>query len=638
MSKINTQELTIPASTLSGWQNIVNLLAEIISVPSALIMRVRTDTIEVCSSNNNVPTPYSIGDSESLGQGLYCETVIQSQQELLIPNALSDPEWDKNPDIKLGMIAYCGLPINWPSGEPFGTICILDTKENPFCDTYRNLLDSFKESIESQLKTIYQHERLNQLNFELQNRVETRTKDLATLNFSLSQEIDKRRAAEQKIQYQQRHDIGTGFLNRTAIESELDGWYRKAIEQNQKLAVIHIGFSNGRRLQSKYGYTEWDNILTHYRNRLSAPFHSLELITARPTSTDLVLIVKADQIRGQLEALCHTLVEIGHSEFKVEDDMVHLHAYIGVSTSEDANNGSDLLKYAAEAMISCKDSGHKFSFYSQAFSDTQSHLNQLESYLLQAVRSDDLLLYFQPKVSPTTHRWTGAEALLRWRHPVLGDMSNERLIHIAEQNGLIFELGNFVLRSAIEKASQWARYVNDFKIAINVSAVQLKNTNFAQQVKDLLQTYNLPAHYLELEVTESGLIGDEVVASNTLKALHDLGVTLSLDDFGTGYASFQYLKKYPFDSIKIDKSFLHQLENSEQDKAIIRSIINVAKKLDLEVIMEGVETKRQEDFIISEGCEYGQGYFYGKPMPCDEFEVSLIGQNNVELPWPSYHH
>ncbi|MCW8334927.1 GAF domain-containing protein, partial [Vibrio sp. DBSS07] len=118
MSKINTQELTIPASTLSGWQNIVNLLAEIISVPSALIMRVRTDTIEVCSSNNNVPTPYSIGDSESLGQGLYCETVIQSQQELLIPNALSDPEWDKNPDIKLGMIAYCGLPINWPSGEP----------------------------------------------------------------------------------------------------------------------------------------------------------------------------------------------------------------------------------------------------------------------------------------------------------------------------------------------------------------------------------------------------------------------------------------------------------------------------------------------------------------------------------------
>ncbi|MCW8334886.1 EAL domain-containing protein, partial [Vibrio paucivorans] len=180
--------------------------------------------------------------------------------------------------------------------------------------------------------------------------------------------------------------------------------------------------------------------------------------------------------------------------------------------------------------------------------------------------------------------------------------------------------------------------VNDFKIAINVSAVQLKNANFAQQVKDLLQTYNLPAHYLELEVTESGLIGDEVVASNTLKALHDLGVTLSLDDFGTGYASFQYLKKYPFDSIKIDKSFLHQLENSEQDKAIIRSIINVAKKLDLEVIMEGVETKRQEDFIISEGCKYGQGYFYGKPMPCDEFEVSLIGQNNVELPWPSYHH
>ena len=198
---------------------------------------------------------------------------------------------------------------------------------------------------------------------------------------------------------------------------------------------------------------------------------------------------------------------------------------------------------------------------------------------------------------------------------------------MAEQNGLIFEVGNFVLRAAIEKASQWVKLVDNFKMAINVSAVQLKNVQFAEQIRELLTTYQLPAQYLELEVTESCLIADEVVASNTLRVLHELGVTLSLDDFGTGYASFSYLKKFPFDCIKIDKSFVQQLENSDEDKEIVRSIIHVAKKLKLKVILEGIENQNQEDFIISEGCDFGQGYFYGRPMPCDEFEIGLLNQN-----------
>ncbi|MGF1719398.1 EAL domain-containing protein [Vibrio kyushuensis] len=627
MSKIDAQQLAIPSSMLSGWQNTLNLLAEIVSVPSALIMRVKESTIEVCSSNNNFSNPYSVGDSEKLGQGLYCETVINQGVELLVPNATLEPNWCQNPDIKLGMISYCGLPLNWPNGEPFGTICILDEKENTYSPKYRNLLDSFRVSIESQLMTLYQNEKLYILNHELQNRVNNRTKDLASLNYSLNKEIDKRRAAEEQVQYQKLHDIGTGFLNRNALEKELSYQLDLTGDGQHDIALVHIGFTNGRRLQSKYGYHEWDRILTHYRYRLNTCIQNLDVITARPTSTDLVLIVKSSQLKGQVEALCHTLVEVGHSEFMIEQESIHLHAYIGIATSEDTTDSSELIKYAAEAMLSCKDSGHKFSFYSQTFSENHSHMNQLESYLLQAVRSDDLLLYFQPKVSPVTRRWTGAEALLRWRHPILGDISNERLIHIAEQNGLIFEVGNFVLRSAVEKAAQWAQHVSDFKVAINISAIQLKNVNFANQVKDLLEAYQLPAHYLELEVTESGLIGDEAVASNTLMALHDIGVTLSLDDFGTGYASFQYLKKYPFDCIKIDKSFIQQLESNEEDRAIVRSIINVAKKLNLKVTTEGIETLSQEAFIIGEGCEYGQGYLYAKPMPCDEFEVGLINQN-----------
>ncbi|UPQ89857.1 sensor domain-containing phosphodiesterase [Vibrio sinaloensis] len=627
MSKLNTSSMIIPAEMSLAWQEIVNLLAEIVAVPAALIMRIHQQHIEVFSANNNHTHPYQVGDTERLGHGLYCETVVNDKQQLLVSNAELDQKWCTNPDIKLGMIAYCGLPLQWPNGDVFGTICVLDDQENPFNSTYQKLLASFRDSIEAQLTTLYQNHRLQQVNAELKSRVKTRTQDLVELNYSLNQEIDKRRAAERKIRYQQRHDIGTGFLNRAALEAETEQrLHELADNSKRRVAVIHIGFTNGRRIQAKYGYAVWESILVQFRNRL-IKHDQLKVITARPSSNDLVFVLESRQLERDVNLLCRELVDVSQSEFLVDGEHLHLHSYIGVADSDDTRCGKSLLKYAIEAMQSCKDSGHKFSFYCQDIADTQKNISQLESYLLQAVRNDDLLLYFQPKVSPVTHQWIGAEALLRWRHPILGDISNETLIHLAEQNGLIFEVGSFVLRSAIQKASEWLNHVDNFKVSINISAVQLQSPQFVNQLKDLLASYQLPASYIELEVTESGLIADEVVARNTLSALSDLGITLSLDDFGTGYASFNYLKKFPFDAIKIDKSFIQQLEHSEQDKEIVRSIITIAKKLDLQVTVEGIETTQHESFIVSEECDYGQGYLYGKPMPCDEFESHFLHQN-----------
>lgn len=626
MSKLNTDNMVIPNEMSSGWQVIVNLLAEIISVPAALIMRVHKEHIEVFSVNNNNANPYHIGDKEGLGQGLYCETVINENRLLLVPNASKDSQWQNNPDMKFGMLAYCGLPLRWPNGKMFGTICALDNIENPFNQTYQQLLMSFRDSIEAQLKTVFQNYHLQQLNSELESRVQTRTQDLVELNFSLNQEIDKRRAAERQVRYQQLHDLGTGFLNRSALESEASRLIQNVSDnQFRKVGVLHVGFTNGRRIQSKYGYSTWEHILIEFRQRLHQ--HSaLNVITARPSSTDLVFIFETNSYDSDIYLLCQELVDVSQSKFTVEGESLHLHSYIGVASSDESQCAKSLLKYASEAMQSCKDSGHKFSFYSQDISDTQKNISQLESYLLQAVRNDDLLLYFQPKVSPETHRWVGAEALLRWRHPILGDISNETLIHLAEQNGLIFEVGSFVLRSAIQKAAEWSAKVDNFRVSVNVSAVQLQSPQFVNQIEDLLTAYELPARYLELEITESGLIADEVVARNTLQSLNKLGVTLSLDDFGTGYASFNYLKKFPFDAIKIDKSFVHQLDESEQDKEIMRSIISIAQKLSLQVTVEGIENEQHEAFIITEGCDIGQGYLYGKPMPYDEFENNLYNQ------------
>lgn len=633
MSKLNTGTITIPEDMSDNWQTIVNLLAEIVNVPAALIMRIHKEHIEVFSANNNRTHPYHVSDSEKLGQGLYCETVVNSNRQLVVPNASADEKWRNNPDMKFGLLAYCGLPVRWPNGDMFGTICVLDDRENPFGDTYQQLLISFRDSVEAQLKTLYQNHYLQQLNLELESRVSTRTQDLVDLNYSLNLEIDKRRAAERKVRYQQLHDLGTGFLNRSALESEtqqlLDTLPLEAhLDDHFKIGLLHIGFTNGRRIQAKYGYGAWEDVLKEFRQRLT---HHTELnvITARPSSTDLAFVFRTHHYESDINTLCRELVEVSQTEFIVEGEHLHLHSYIGVASSDDTQSAKSLLKYATEAMQSCKDSGHKFSFYSQDISDTQKNISQLESYLLQAVRNDDLLLYFQPKVSPLTHRWIGAEALLRWRHPILGDISNETLIHLAEQNGLIFEVGSFVLRSAIQKAAEWANHVNDFVISVNVSAVQLQSPQFVNQVQDLLVAYQLPARYLELEVTESGLIADEIVARNTLISLSDLGVTLSLDDFGTGYASFNYLKKFPFDAIKVDKSFVHQLSHSDEDKEIVRSIISIAKKLNLKVTVEGIENSEHESFILAEGCDIGQGFLYGKPMPYDEFEAHLLNQNNL---------
>ncbi|HDM8053545.1 EAL domain-containing protein [Vibrio harveyi] len=626
MGTLQTLDYEIPDSMRRSWQNIVNLLARIADVPTTLIMRVHPEHIEVNTSSETENNPYKVGDKEALGHGLYCEHVIQHKRELLVSNALKDQEWKDNPDIKLGMISYCGLPLYWPNGETFGTICMLDTKENQYSDTYRELLSSFKESIEAQLAVVFQQHKLVRLNSELKNRVETRTTDLAQLSYSLTKEIDRRKAAEKQVNYQQTHDQGTGFLNRAALEEQLDEVIESINHDEQSLVVINIGFSNARSIQTKYGFEAFDEVLKEFRFRLGHS-ESSYFVTGRPSSNDLVLIVSGEDIEPKVQHLLDEITHVSVGNFYIDDNEVHLHSYIGVVQAHRNSHAKQLLQNACYAMLLCKESGESYNYFCESHTQDLNNHNQLESYLLQAVRNDDLMLYFQPKVLPHTHKWIGAEALLRWRHPVLGDVSNEALIHMAEQNGLIFEVGSFVLRTAIDKAKQWSELVDNFKIAVNVSPIQLQNVNFAEQIEHLLETFHLPAHFLELEVTESALIADEVVARNTLNKLHKLGVTLSLDDFGTGYASFSYLKKYPFDAIKIDKSFVQQMEKSDDDRAIICSIIHIAKKLDLQVVIEGIESSQQEQFLIGEGCDIGQGFLYGKPMPCNEFEQSLYNQN-----------
>lgn len=624
MGRLQTLNYKIPESMQKSWQDIVNLLAQIGEVPAALIIRAHQDHLEVNTSSDTLGNPFKPGDKENIGTGLYCEHVIRSKRGLIVPNASTDKSWRDNPDVKLGFISYSGLPLFWPNGDTFGTICMLDRQANDFNQTFRQLLVTFKDSIEAQLAVVFQQYKLLRKNHELQNRVENRTTDLAQLSFSLTKEIDRRKAAEKQVNYQKTHDQGTGFLNRSALENVVENAIQSLDGHKQSLIVINIGFSNARSIQTRFGFEAFDEVLKEFHDRLVQ--QKYELVTGRPSSNDLVLLIGGDDADDKLEKLLEEISDISLGDFYINTTKIHLHSYIGVVKANRNSDAKQLLQNACYAMLLCKESGEPYRYFFENQSNELNNHNELEGYLLQAVRNDDLMLYFQPKVHPHTHKWSGTEALLRWRHPVLGDVSNEALIRMAEQNGLIFEVGLFVLRKAISKAKQWSELVSNFKVAVNVSPIQLQNVNFAEQVSHLLETFHLPARLLELEITESALIANELVALTTLNKLHQLGVTLSLDDFGTGFASFSYLKKYPFDAIKIDKSFVQQLENSDNDRAIISSIIQIAKKLDLQVVAEGVESASQERFLVQEGCDLLQGFLYGKPLPANEFEQGLLNQ------------
>lgn len=624
MTIVNTDTLSIPKEVENSWQRLVNVVADITGAPHSMIMRANSRNQITIFCTNQIDerrrTQFKNGyvDNKTHEQSVAaCKQLLQEGNNRLHSDC-HKPLFTLSPTF-----SFLGTTLRWPDGSVFGVICLVDNKSNSYSLLFQSLLMSYKETVEAQLTIIYQQIKLLKLNSQLKQRVKRRTEDLATLNYSLTQEIDKRKEAEQEVLYQKNHDLSTGFLNYQSMSGETNQLLKQIKNTESKLVIFHITFTNGRKIQERFGEQVLSDLLKAFRERIGH-FDCVCSLTARTSISNIIIAIQSTKLSPFIDNFSQRLVDVAHSEFRIKNENVHLHAFIGVATSENSNDAKQILFFANEAAFSCKETGQRYSYYSQAENEVQKQRNEIESYLLEAVRNDDLILYFQPKVELKTGEWIGAEALIRWNHPILGSVSNENLIQMAEQNGLIFEVGNFVLRTAIEHATQWAPKLENFKIAVNVSPVQLKNQLFFEHLEHLLDTYHLPAHCLEIEITESALISNEYLAKKTLTKLHNLGVTLSLDDFGTGYASFSYLKSYPFNCIKIDKSFIQNIASNQDDREIVHSIVQIAKRLELDVTIEGIEDINQERFVINEGCDYAQGYLYGKPMTGKEFENFII--------------
>jgi EAL domain-containing protein (putative c-di-GMP-specific phosphodiesterase class I) len=305
----------------------------------------------------------------------------------------------------------------------------------------------------------------------------------------------------------------------------------------------------------------------------------------------------------------------------LDNQEVRLRATIGITLfPEDGDSTEKLLQKAEQTMTLAKSrSRNRYQFYIASVDSEMRRRRELEKDLRDALALDQLHLVYQPQVDYRDHSVVGVEALLRWQHPQHGLVPPDLFIPLAEQNGTIIAIGEWILDQTCRQLREWHdQGFSELRMAVNLSTVQLHHSELPRVVNNLMQIYRLPPRSLELEVTETGLMEDINTAAQHLLSLRRSGALIAIDDFGTGYSSLSYLKSLPLDKIKIDKSFVQDLLDDEDDATIVRAIIQLGKSLGMQVIAEGVETVEQEAYIIAQGCNEGQGYLYSKPLPARE--------------------
>jgi len=442
---------------------------------------------------------------------------------------------------------------------------------------------------------------------------------------SIERNTNLRREAENSLQRMSQYDFLTGLPNRKQLQEQLDQILSDAGRAQHRVAVLCVGLDDFKGINEQFSYQTGDQLLLLLSDRLRS--HSGRLGALARLGGDQFALIQAD-IEQPYEAaeLAQTILDDLEQPFVLEHQEVRLRATIGITLfPEDGDCTEKLLQKAEQTMTLAKSrSRNRYQFYIASIDSEMRRRRELEKSLRDALSNNELHLVYQPQIDYSDHRVIGVEALLRWQHPQHGFISPDIFIPLAEQNGSIIAIGEWVLDQACKQLREWHdQGFIDLRMAVNLSSVQLHHAELPRIVNNLLQVYRLPPRSLELEVTETGLMEDITTAAQHLLSLRRSGALIAIDDFGTGYSSLSYLKSLPLDKIKIDKSFVQDLLEDEDDATIVRAIIQLAKSLGMQVIAEGVETIEQEAYIVAQGCNEGQGYLYSKPLPPRELALFL---------------
>ncbi|MFE8069630.1 EAL domain-containing protein [Marinobacteraceae bacterium S3BR75-40.1] len=437
----------------------------------------------------------------------------------------------------------------------------------------------------------------------------------------LGEDISIRKRYEQQLLRQANYDILTGLPNRMLALDRLKLALAQARRDDHLVGVMFLDLDNFKHINDTMGHDAGDTLLIEASRRISSCLRGTSTVARLGGDEFLVILPGLTQPEGT-EQVADRILKTFSPPFHLNGQEVFVSTSIGIAIyPNDSDNSSTLLQHADAAMYEAKHKGKSaFERFSPEMKEFSHERLQMESRLRRALELDEMTLHYQPIVETQSGRLIGAEALLRWKNPTMGVVPPDRFIPLAEETGVIIPIGEWVIRTACAHAKRWTDDTGtQLSISVNVSPRQFRDPGFVDMVARALEENELPATCLELEITERLILDNTIETAEILRKLDDMGVRLSVDDFGTGYSALGYLKSYPFDTLKIDKSFVRDVKTEDEDAALVKAIINMAHSLDLEVIAEGVEDEEQLKFLKQHGCDFAQGYFYNRPVPENEF-------------------
>ncbi|MEC0126825.1 EAL domain-containing protein [Paenibacillus pabuli] len=445
----------------------------------------------------------------------------------------------------------------------------------------------------------------------------------------LIKDVTEEKQAQESIRHQALHDPLTGLPNRRKLDEVLEETIHASTAAGSSFAVMVMDIDRFKMINDSLGHSVGDLFLREVSGRImdaiqeSDPQAADNVMLARMGGDEFTLVVTNEQgSEIRVAELAKQIVGAIQLPYRLKENDFYVTASIGIAMYPVHGTGSDaLMKHADSAMYEVKKNGKNgYQFYTAQLDSELYERIELEGYLRKALERDEMVLYYQPQIRTEDSRMIGVEALIRWNHPLKGVLAPNVFIPIAEETGMIYEIGNWTLREACRQMKLWHASGGPLiPVSVNLSSQQFHQSNLVEQVKNALAETGLDATYLELEITESMMM-DASVSTSILNELTALGVKISLDDFGTGYSSLSYLKHFPIHKLKIDRSFVTDITKSRSDQAIVATIISMAQHLKMDVIAEGIETKGQLDILMQNDCREIQGYYFSRPLPANEVE------------------
>lgn len=482
------------------------------------------------------------------------------------------------------------------------------------------LFSGFENTLEKNRTLLFAEQELKRLNVDLEQRVEERTKEL--------------KASEERLTFLAHFDGLTSLPRRPFYIDRLRQALARAPWQKRLVGVAYLDLDRFKPINETFGHEMGDRLLVAVAERLQRTVRSGDSV-ARLGDDEFGLLLDGIAKIEDLPPLVEKLMSCFSEPFHLDGQELFVTASVGLSIfPNDGQDAETLLQCAGAAMALVKDQGkNKYQFYLPQMNAAAMERVLLTNNLRKAMERGEFSLHYQPQVSLSSGRVIGVEALLRWKHPDLGYVSPAKFIPLAEENGMILPIGEWVLRTACRQAVAWqSAGMGPLRMAVNLSGRQFHGGQVGSLVQSVLQETGINPELLELELTETTLLEQREEVTGTLNKFRELGVRFSIDDFGTGYSSMSYLKRFPIHVLKIDQSFIRDLTSSPDDRAIVQAIITLAHSLRQGVVAEGVETMEQLSQLRNMDCDIIQGYLFSKPLPAEELESFLRSDISLQLP------